>query len=256
MARTLDQIISELNTTYQPQIGAIESRKASIPGQLLAEEQGLDAKKDMAFDSILSGARSRGTGVAFGGIPLAEQARYTASEYAPAVARLKQTGREQVMSLEDALNQIYEKRNTFAYQIKQNEDGLDESRRQFDQNMAFQREQEAARLREAARANAASNFMPTLGSLAAKDAPAAAPKGGYGFKNGKDGSAGFYFTNANGQAVSAATYAALTGTNIITLLQKMAGAGDKGAQAAYAGLKGPGVTQQYKQQNNAFFWGN
>lgn len=173
---TLDQIISELNTTYNPQIQSIQQRQAAIPGQQQAEEAGLEATKNNAFGDIINQARRRGTGVALGGLPVAEEQKYTASQYLPALARLKQSGKEQQMSLQDALNQIYEKRNAFAYQIKQNDDQLQESRRQFDTNMAFQREQEAARLRAAAASNA-SSFSPTISGGGA--APGSAPvKGG------------------------------------------------------------------------------
>lgn len=185
MAQTLDQIIGELNNTYQPQINSIEARRAAIPGQLQAEEQGLQAKQESAFGSILDGARRRGTGVAFGGIPLADQAKYTATEFLPALARLKQSGREQQLSLEDALNQIYEKRNTFAYQIKQNNDQLDFSRQQFEYQKSKDAQDrldalaaEANRLRAAA-ASSASSFSPTLGGGVASPsakAPAAATK--------------------------------------------------------------------------------
>ncbi len=254
---TLDQIISELSSTYQPQVDAINQRMSAIPGQLQAEEQGLDAKKDLAYGDIVNQARRRGTGIAFGGLPINEQNKYTATDYLPALARLRQAGKEQQLSLQDALNSIYEKRNSFAYQIKQNDDQLQESRRQFDANMAFQREQEANRLREAARAAAAANAMPTLGSLNAASGSnvPAAPKASYGFKNGKDGSQGFYFTNAAGQPISAQTYATMTGTNIISLLQKMGAAGDKGAANLYNSLRGPGITDQARKANQAFFWG-
>jgi hypothetical protein len=162
--RSLDAIISELNSTYDPQINSIRARQAELPGQVQAEEQGLDAKKNSAYEDILNGARRRGTGVAFGGVPLGEQAKYAATEYMPALAKLRQSARENQLSLEDAIHSIYEKRNTFANQIKQNEDQLFESRRQFDTTLAFQKEQEANRLREAARAAASSGGgMPSFG---------------------------------------------------------------------------------------------
>lgn len=170
---TLDQIIAEINGVYQPQVNAIEQRRAQIPGMIQAEQAGLDARKESAFEGIVNQARRRGTGVAFGGIPLADQAKYTATDYLPAQARLIQSGREQQMSLTDALNQIYERRNAFAYQIKQNDDQLAESRRQFDANLAFQREQQAAQLRAAAAANAAS-FAPSIGGGGGAPAPSAA----------------------------------------------------------------------------------
>lgn len=149
--RTLDQIQAELASTYDPQVNAIRSRQALIPGQMAEEEKGLEAKQQLAFGNILNGARRRGLG--FSGIPLGEQATYTASEYLPAIARLRQTGKEQQMSLEDAILGINERRNTTAQSLYQAELDRAEQRRQFEAQLAAQRE-------AAARASA-SSFSPS-----------------------------------------------------------------------------------------------
>lgn len=156
--RTLDQIIAELNPTYDPQIQSLRQRQSLIPNQLASDEQALGAKQQQAFGDILNGARRRGTGIAFGGIPLSEQARYTSTEYLPALARLRQSGQEQALSLEDAINGIYERRNNLAQQLRQNEVSQSEQQRQFNENLALQREQLAAQQRAAA----ANSFSPTL----------------------------------------------------------------------------------------------
>lgn len=155
MARTLDQIVAELNPTYQPQVDSIRQRQAAIPGQIEAEEKGLQAKQETAFGDILSGARRRGLG--FSGIPLAEQAKYTSTEFLPALARLRQSGNEQRQSLEDAILGIYERRNTLANQMRQQEMDRDWQREQFERQLAESRRQAAAA--------AGSGFSPTLGSL-------------------------------------------------------------------------------------------
>jgi hypothetical protein len=156
--RTLDQIMAELAPTYNPQIQTIRQRQSLIPQQIQAEEQGLQAKQGEAFENIVSGARRRGLG--FSGIPLAEQARYTATDYLPALARLRQTGQEQALSLEEALLGIQERQGTMAQQIRQQE---------LDRLQAFQ-EAEANR-----RAAAAAAFRPSLGGGAK---PTAAPAQG------------------------------------------------------------------------------
>lgn len=148
--RSLDQILSELNPIYDPQIKSIKARQAELPGQLQAEEQGLQAKQTQAFDDILGGARRRGLG--FSGIPLGEQARYTATDYLPALARLRATGREQQMSLEDAIFGIQERRGTFAQQIRQAEEDR------------YAQELENERNRQA-QLRAAQLSAPTLGNL-------------------------------------------------------------------------------------------
>jgi hypothetical protein len=128
--RTLDAILAELGSTYEPQIAQLRQRQALIPGQIAEEEKGLQAKQTQSFDDILGGARRRGLG--FSGIPLSEQARYTSTEFLPAMARLRQSGREQAMSLEDAILGINERRNVTAQQMRQQELDRAEQARQFD----------------------------------------------------------------------------------------------------------------------------
>lgn len=152
-ARTLSQILSELAPTYNPQIKAIQKRQALIPQQIASEEAGLGAKQTEAFDSILGGARRRGLG--FSGIPLGEQARYTATEYLPALARLRQSGQEQALSLQDAILGINERKGTLAQQLYQQE-----------QDRAFQSSEAEKNRRaqlKAAQAAASSAFSPTYG---------------------------------------------------------------------------------------------
>lgn len=255
--RTLDQIIGELNTTYQPQINAIEQRKAALPGQFQAEEAGLQAKQGQAYEDIIGGARRRGIG--FSGIPLQEQAKYSATEYMPALARLRSQQQETGRSLDDAIMQIFEKRNTFANQLKQNEDQMFESRRQYDTTLAFQKEQEQNRLREAARQSAAasaSQWAPTMGG---GGAPAAAPQAQAVRR--QDG--GYNFAGQDGKPISAARYAQMTGQPIGQVLYTMGQSGDRYAQSLYNQLKndkffGKGnaaYDDRIKKQYSAIFWG-
>ena len=161
-ARTLNQILTELSPTYDSQVNNLRQRASLIPQQIAEEEKGLEARQTQAFGDILGGARRRGLG--FSGIPLEEQARYTSTEFLPALARLRQSGREQALSLEDAILGINERRNTLAQQLYQQE-----------QDRAFQAA-EAQRQREfaahqaeldraAQRRAAAAAATPTLSGL-------------------------------------------------------------------------------------------
>jgi hypothetical protein len=244
MARTLDQVLAELSPQFDPQINSVRQRQAEIPGMIQAEEAGLGAKQEQAFGNILGGARQRGLG--FSGIPLGEQAKYTATEYMPALARLRQSGREQAMSLEDAILGIQERRGSLAQQLRQGDLDRDEQQRQFDQNMAFQREQ-------ANRAAAASR--------AASAKPSYRPTGGGGGGGGGGGQArviqngaDFQFRNAGGAPITAAQYAQATGMDIRDVLYKMASAGDKTANQVYGLLRasqtpggGKGVVAPFSQ---------
>lgn len=157
--RTLSQIISELNPTYTPQIKAIQQQRAAIPQRQAIEQQGLEAKQGQAFNDILGGARRRGLG--FAGIPLGEQANYTATEFLPSLARLKQSGNEESLSLQDAINQIYERRNTLAQQILSQRADRAEQQRQFNLNYKLSKQQAA----DARRSSGGGGFSPTLGGL-------------------------------------------------------------------------------------------
>lgn len=154
--RTLSQIMAELAPTYNPQVQAIKTRQSLIPQAIKAEEAGLEAKQGRAFEDILGGARRRGLG--FSGIPMAEQAKYTATDYLPALARLRQSGQEQALTLEEALYGIQERQGTLAQQLREQE-----------QNRLFNYE-EAERNRQAqeraSRAAAAAQAQATLGNLA------------------------------------------------------------------------------------------
>jgi len=174
MAKSLDQIISELNSSYQPQVDLLRTRQQAIPGAIKAEETALGAKKDQAYDDILSGARRRGLG--FAGIPLGEQAKYAATEYTPALARLRQSGQEQATSLEESILGINERRNTLAQTIYQQERDRDEQIRQFNAQLA---EQAAAR-RAAAASSGGGGMGSALASLFGGGGGAEAPADPYG----------------------------------------------------------------------------
>src|SRR6478672_279962 len=129
--RTLESIIAELDNAggYGAQTQSLRNQQALIPGQIADEEKGLQAKQDTAFGDIVNGSRQRGVG--FSGIPLAEQAKYTSTEFLPALARLRTQGKQQAMSLEDAILGIQERRTNAALGIRQNEQSLAEQQRQF-----------------------------------------------------------------------------------------------------------------------------
>lgn len=238
--RSLDQIVSSLGSVYDPQVQSIRNQQNLIPESVANEEKGLQAKQTQAFDDILGGARRRGMG--FAGIPLAEQAKYTSTEFLPALARLRQDARQKQMSLEDAILGINERRNTSAQQIYQNELNLDEQRRQFDENLRFQREQMAAQQRAAA----ASSFSPSFGNSAPSGGGSKLPAGMEARTDKLGKFTGFNFT-VNNKPVSAAQYAAANKIPIGDLLYRMGESGDTTAQSAYNWIK-------YIQTNNPGLW--
>lgn len=224
-ARTLSQIIAELNPTYKPQIQSIKKQQSLIPQQTQAAESALNAKKDQAYEDILSGARRRGLG--FAGIPLGEQAKYAATDYAPALANLRFQGQQQAMSLQDAILGIRERRDTAALNIRESE----RARR-------FQAQQAAKDRRFQARQNALSRASSGGGGGYIEPTVYGGGNGNgntinYGFGNAQQRKGGgFNFTDDNGSAVSAAVYAKANNIPFRKLLERMAKMGDKGAKQA------------------------
>lgn len=104
--RTLDQINASLGSIYDPQVQSIQKQQAALPAQQAADQAGLKAQEQQSYQDILNGARARGTGIAFGGIPLQEQAQYNASTYLPALAKLQTSYNQHAQSLSDAINQL------------------------------------------------------------------------------------------------------------------------------------------------------
>lgn len=164
--KTLDQVLSELQGTYQPQIDTLRQRQSAIPDQIAQNEQQLQAKQNQAFGDITDAARRRGLG--FSGIPLSEQAKYTSTEYLPALANLRSTGQQQAMSLEDAINGVLERRNTLAQQLVQQSQQQDLAERQFQEQIRQFNEQQ--------RAAAASAFSPTYNPSPGGGGQSPAPK--------------------------------------------------------------------------------
>lgn len=152
--RTLEQILAEIGSIYEPQVQNVRQKQAAIPGRIASEERGLEAKQTQSFEEIMGGARRRGMG--FSGIPVAEQYRYNATEFQPALARLRQQGHSEALSLEDAIFGINERKSTLAHQLRQTDVDNDFRERQF------AAAQEEAR-RAAARAAAASSGFGGFG---------------------------------------------------------------------------------------------
>lgn len=250
--RTLDQVLSELNSVYAPQENLVRQKQALIPGQIAEEEKGLQAKQEQSFGEILGGARRRGLG--FSGIPLQEQAKYTSTEFLPAMARLRQSGREQAMSLEEALLGLGERKNTLAQQLRQGDVDADFRERQHQESIRQFNAQLAAQQRQAA-ASRASAPRATFGNAAAGQAPKAT------IAQKQDG--GFAFTDAKGAPISAARYAQLNNQDVRDVLYQMGSAGDNYSKQLYNQLSndpffGRGDANYDKRIFQAYspiFWG-
>lgn len=100
----LAAIIAELDPAYAPQRQLFQQQQGLLPGQQAAAIGGLDAAKGNAFRDINTNANSRG--MAFGGIPIAEQTRYVGEKYLPARAGVESDFQKQGFQLSQALAQL------------------------------------------------------------------------------------------------------------------------------------------------------
>lgn len=152
MATTLEQVMAELNPYYAGSEGLLNKQLSALPAQGEAEISGLDAKLQRANSNILDSARSRGLG--FSGIPIAEQAEYAATDYAPAVARVKQGQESSRVGILESLNSLGRDKRSQAQSIfdtseqrRLQQEAAAEARRQFEEGLRFQREQLAQQAR-------------------------------------------------------------------------------------------------------------
>lgn len=218
--------MKEIGSTYAADRNLLNSQLKALPSQAEAQIKGLDAKLAVANDNILQGARGRGLG--FSGIPIAEQAQYAATEYAPAVAGVRKSQNDQRSSILSSLNGLARDQRSQAESIFQADRQFSEQKRQFDLQMAEQRAQRAAQERAARAAAYQASAGDYLGALMGGGG-GNAPAGSARMVRRKDG--GYNFTDASGRAISAATYSKAKGIPFRTLLSQMAKSGDRGAQA-------------------------
>lgn len=101
VVQSLDDILASLDPAYSGQEALINQQKAAIPGKYAGQEAGLNVAKENAFRDINRGANSKG--LAFSGVPIEQQTRYTGEKYLPALANLKTQQNTEDMSLSTAL---------------------------------------------------------------------------------------------------------------------------------------------------------
>lgn len=202
MARSLEQILGELDTVYNPVRTTYNNQITALQPAQDAELAGLDNTKNQAFGDIVTQANRRG--VAFGGIPLGEQATYLGSNYLPAVANLKTTYTSKRNTLEQAIAQSQLEERLKGYDI-------------YNQGVAND---------AAAKAAGSGDFG--IGSTASSTTGSTAPTQ-YATQRADKG---FNFVGLNGVPINAWQYAHQHQMAFRDLLTNMANAGDAGARAA------------------------
>jgi len=148
MARSVDQIVAELNSAYQPQLDQYNQQIAALPAQYAAQQSGLDVAKQNAFTDI--GNMASAKGMSYSGVPIAEQSRYVGEKYLPAMAQLQQQQNQQKFGLTTAMNTLYQQRMSQAQALQQQELDREEQARQAEANR--QAQLQAAQMQAAAAA--------------------------------------------------------------------------------------------------------
>lgn len=162
MARALADIITELNSVYNPQRDVYSKQVDTLDPQMAAEQQGLQAQQQDSFKQITDTANRRG--LLFSGIPLQEQAAYTGQSFLPAVANLKSKYAQQRFNLQDAIAKITQDQYLKGQDIYQGEVTRDEEARQFNERLAAQaRADEANRAAARAASGGAGSASPSFG---------------------------------------------------------------------------------------------
>lgn len=220
--RDINAILAEVSSKSDPQRQIVMRQISDLAPEQQSAETALGAKRDQGFSDIELGARRRG--VAYWGAPIAEQQKYLATDYLPALANLKSSYNQRRTTLDAALADIGRNDYNTANDIFNNERNFYEQQRQYNQTLEFQKQQAAAQ-QAAARAAAAGPSPSFGGGGGAKATPQITQRADKGFN----------FTDGSGRAISASTYSQLAGIPFTQLLQRMAQSGDKGAQTYLAG---------------------
>lgn len=119
MPQMLADIMKESDSYYQPKKDLYNQQLSQTDPQQQAEVQGLQQQQQDSFSQIRDQAQRRG--LFFSGIPLAEQAKYTATQFLPAVANLQGKYRQQRFGLENALTDLGSQQYSDAMGIQQHQ---------------------------------------------------------------------------------------------------------------------------------------
>lgn len=142
----LTTYIASLGPAFDPQVKNQQDQIDAIPGQVATAKQGVEAAKTNAFKQIDNGANRRN--MLFSGVPIDEQYTYTGEKYAPALAGIEDNANSARYKLIGSINDINSQRYTSALNQRNtdvaNENSLNEQKRQFDTNVALQRETNAS----------------------------------------------------------------------------------------------------------------
>lgn len=162
MARLVDQIAKELESTYAPIKDLYNRQLSSVDPELQAETAGLEAQKRDSFQQITDAANRRG--LFYSGLPIAEEQRYTGTQFLPAVANLKGKYATRRFGLQEAILGLTKEQYDKAQGIREKELAMEAEERRFREQLAAQ-ERASARAARASASSGVSGLDSILSSL-------------------------------------------------------------------------------------------
>lgn len=199
VVQSLASIIADLDPAYAPQRALFEQQKSLLPGQKEASIKGLEASKLNSFRDINTGANSKG--MAFSGIPAAEQARYLGEKYLPAVAGVESDFISKDFNLSQALASLFGEQRLKGIDIRGGQEKTLQAYMEAERDRQF-RAQEAAKTRQHEAAQAAANRAATAAVAKQQGAPSGLVDGISNLFNKKKGGDGFVSPNTFREGMS------------------------------------------------------
>ncbi len=211
VVRDLNSIVNEISAAYAPQKELLNQQIASTETSGQAQQAGLAAQQQQAFQGIEQGAQNKG--MFFSGFSPDAQAKYTATTYLPKLAELQATINNTKSSLYGKQAEMDTQARTQAYNVREGDVAALRGWEADQAKMAYEAEQNRIKMAFEAQQNAANRAAQAAASRAAK-----APQGTqYTWK--KNAAGGYDVYEGNKKAnVDLATAVASQGGNLSNLV--------------------------------------
>lgn len=169
----------EFGNVYNPQVDAVNTQLAALPGQQATQQASLDQAKTNAFTNNALTANARG--IMYSGYTPAQNTSYTTNTYNPAVTKLNTDFTTQKQTLTDKINAINQQRSNDANSLVQNTVQAQQ------QAAAEAAKEQATAAREAANAAKSAGALPSTAQVRiAINQGLSSVKGGDGYVSPQD----------------------------------------------------------------------
>lgn len=257
MVKSVEEYTAEISRSSENARNALQNQINAIEGNLTNTKNRINENYDLQQNQLnnqknqaasAASMHAGNSGGSFGGAANIANKKYYEQTFVPAQASLN-TNRNQ--SLDSAESQASSNRLSLESQLASllDNDARLGLQRYYDEQ---ERErQEAARqeqLRLQREQNALARYAASSASSGSKSNGAYGR--GYNFEGNNDGN-GWYFTDANGNYITAQQYANNNGRDVRDFLHEMADAGDLNSKRALAGL-GNAARQLTREEEIAF----